>query len=889
MIIKKVLNPDKSASKSKRIARLLEYVREPASANSDEKCIYAGARGFITDLPDSQTLEMIALSRVAVRSKDTVSHYVLSWREGEHPTVAQVEEAVTILLHEFGLADHQCVYGLHSDTDNLHLHVVVNRVHPESEKVIEINRGFDIEAAHRAIAKIEHAQGWQPEQNARYVVLENGEVGREHVDPNRPRQPNQRKRDMENRTGEKSAERIAIEEAAPIIEAAKSWQQLHRELFEKGMRYEKFGSGAKVFVGEVALKASNVSRQATLSKLERRLGPFQPSRFDPNQKAAPREPEPIKQGMPRWDEYIAARKAHYSAKNDAKIALDRAHDLEKKALLSQQKARRDKLFAGSWKGRGVLLLALRSGMAAEQAGEKAAMKEKHKRQREHHRKQFRPFPDFEVWLRLNGDPELAEKWRQRESDPASTENDLDEPEAPPTPRDIRDFSNERVGANVHYVRASDVEEGVGSVGVSFIDTGKRIDVYDWKNENTTLAVLQLSAQKWGSFVVNGTDEYKAMCVKLAAAHGFKITNPELQDALKKAREQIKSDRLQSAKPEALRQFELYAESVGADRYRVTSIKMRADGTRQTFILDKKDGVTEGFTVEEVAAKTPEMQRLQRRGENLYYTPLSKDKHHVLVDDMSREQLQRMVADGYQPAVILESSPGNFQAIITVKKLGTPHDKDVGNRLAEYLNRAYGDAKLSGCIHPHRAPGYENRKPKHQRDDGSYPEVRLRKAEARECVKTMELARQIDADYQKAQQASPLPQERKQRKERPADPPLDLASGEAVDAYQLHYRDVLKLLKGKKVDFSRIDSMIAVRMRVTGHDQAAIEAAIRQCAPVIRMGEDGGRDWGDYAARTAKYAFSGEGERKAASLEKYRRRWQKLEGRAEEDVTRPKPR
>jgi hypothetical protein len=57
---------------------------------------------------------------------------------------------------------------------------------------------------------------------------------------------------MENRTGEKSALRIAIEDGAAIIKQAQTWEQLHRELAAKGMRYEKTGSGATVFVGMLA-------------------------------------------------------------------------------------------------------------------------------------------------------------------------------------------------------------------------------------------------------------------------------------------------------------------------------------------------------------------------------------------------------------------------------------------------------------------------------------------------------------------------------------------------------------------------------------------------------------------------------------------------------------
>ena len=865
MIVKKVKNPDKSASKAVRISRLTDYIRAPESENSQEKCIYAGARGFITDEPQSQSAEMIALAQEAVRSKDTINHYVLSWQEGEQPSPEQIEQAVSILMDALGVKGHQVIYGMHADTDNLHLHLAINRVHPESLKVVKINNGFDIEAAHKAIARIENAQGWQREQNGRYQVLENGELGREHLDTDKPRQPSQPKRDMENRTGEKSAERIAIEDGTPIIKKAQTWEQLHRELAAKGMRYEKTGSGATVFVGDVGVKASDVDRNASLPKMQKRLGEYQPA--PPGQQLAQRAPEPIKPDVPGWNDYITGRKAHHAEKIAAKLALDKLHETERKRLAERQKARRDELMRGNWKGMGGTLNTMRSVIAAEQAAEKAALKEKHQKEREQHRQWFQPYPDLEQWQRMHGSPEDAEQWRYRASEPQRIEGDRSEP---PTPRDIRAYQPEIVGQQVHYTRK---DEAGGGGGVSFIDAGRRIDIYDWRNRDCTLAALQLAAQKWGSFTVTGNDEYKAMCAKLAAEHGIKITNPELQESIQQERQRIQQERAWAMKSEQLKQFERYAEAVGAERYRVTSIKLREDGSKQTFILDKKDGVTRGFTPEEIALRTPEMQRLQRRGENLYYTPLSDNKHHILIDDMDREKLEQLIRDGYQPAAVLESSPGNYQAIITVPKLGTAHDKDVGNRLSDALNRQYGDPKLSGAIHPHRAPGYENRKPQHQREDDSFPEVRLLKAERRECVKALALSSQVDAEYQR--QAAL----KAQHPERQARPALELAvaSGSAIDAYQRHYRDVIKRQRGGEVDLSRVDSMIAVRMRVTGHDQAAIEGAICQCAPAIRQ-QDEGRDWNDYAQRTARYAYSAAGDRQAADLGKYRQQWEKLEGR-----------
>ena len=241
--------------------------------------------------------------------------------------------------------------------------------------------------------------------------------------------------------------------------------------------------------------------------------------------------------------------------------------------------------------------------------------------------------------------------------------------------------------------------------------------------------------------------------------------------------------------------------------------------------------------------------------------------------MDKRKLERLIQDGYQPATVLESSPGNYQAIITIPKLGTSHDKDVGNRLAEHLNKEYGDPKLSGVIHPHRAPGYPNSKPKHQREDGSYPEVKLLKAERRECVKTLALSSRIDAEYQRLASQGPQHRERTPRKAIK----LAAAPGSALDAYQRHSQDVLQRQQGGRVDLSRVDAMVAVRMRVTGHSQAEIEAALRQSAPTLRDKPEG-RDWGDYAKRTARYAFGADGDRQAAGLGKYRQQWERLEGR-----------
>lgn len=315
-------------------------------------------------------------------------------------------------------------------------------------------------------------------------------------------------------------------------------------------------------------------------------------------------------------------------------------------------------------------------------------------------------------------------------------------------------------------------------------------------------------------------------------------------------------------------FRKYHEAVGADRYRVTSIRLRENGTKSAFVLDKRGGNSVGFTTREIAWRMGEMQRLEQRGENLYYTPLSAKRHHILIDDLSGEKLQRFLSDGYKPAVVIESSPGNYQAVLNVPKVGLSNEQDVANRLCRVLNQRYGDPNLSGAIHPHRAPGFTNRKPARRPADGSFPEVRLAYAEARECSKALTdavvIARELDQMALAAKSQSPSPR-------------YAAVPGGLAELYDVHRQDILTRQAGGHIDLSRVDAMVAVRLRLTGHDLAEIVATLETCAPAVRQTTEG-RNWHDYAQRTARYAYGPEGALTAARLDRYRDYFLQLEGR-----------
>jgi len=276
MIVKKIPNPKKSATKSARITGLGNYIAEPERENGTEKCIHFEAHNFLTSDYQAQLSEMIALSG-ETRSKDPVDHWVLSWHEDEQPTIEQAREAVNIFIRQCGLVRHQYIWGLHRDTDNLHVHIQVNRVHPDTLKVVKINKGFDKEAGQQAGALIEYAQGWRPEKGSRYEIVNGKPALRADQDRRKQLEPTAAARAMEQQTGTKSAQRIGIEDATPAILQARTWRELHDNLMAVGMRYERKGSGAIIYVGDQPIKASDVSRAASLSALQKRLGAYQPA------------------------------------------------------------------------------------------------------------------------------------------------------------------------------------------------------------------------------------------------------------------------------------------------------------------------------------------------------------------------------------------------------------------------------------------------------------------------------------------------------------------------------------------------------------------------------------------------------------------------------------
>ena len=824
--------------------------------------------------PTSAPIEMEALATDNVRCKDPVFHFILSWREMELPTSEQVDEAVKIALEELDLENCQALWALQGDTQNLHVHVAVNRIDPETGRAIQPAGNWTKKALERAARKIEAAQGWEIEESGRYFVTPEGDI----VEKKERKIPeiSQKARDIEAHTGAKSAERIAKEIAAPILLKATNWQELHEQLVMQGIRFEQKGSGAVLQIGDTFVKTSQADRTCSFSRLVARLGEFQqPAREITAQVGAvPVEHIVSNPVLERsWKGYTKNRTEYLETKSKALKMLREQQKYERNVLWKRQKTERESLWKSeNWKGRGRELNQRRSILAARQMTEKLNLLDMEKQQiRDLKSRYLKHFPSFKTWLLEQQDETLFLKYRY----PGQTVLTSQESRESFGSSDIRDYRAFRSASGVAWCRRPGHAD--------FIDCGRRIVMKKNHDEGAILAAMQLACQKWGGVQINGTDEeYRRLCVRVAARHGLKISNPDLGKTVEEARRMIgERDGGLRAKMEIFRR---YAEAVGAERFRILVTEFREDGTR-AFVLDRKSGGLDGKTADEVQEKLWLLEKYARGRKNINVVPISRDKHHILIDDLTLDKLRQFKEDGYRPSCVIESSPGNFQAILTVPKLGdNPEiDREAANRLTKHLNERYGDPKLSGAVHAHRLPPFGNFKPKHRREDGSYPTTRLIEAEGSSCQKALKELQNFVKNIKLKQEAVGS---EKKAWELLAVEPTDRAN-DPDGAYWRHYEDIAGRFGGA-MDYSQVDGMIGIRMRVTGHTASQIEDAIERNAPLMReknmtteefREKYRYRNWKLFAHETTeKFVFGDRGTHQFHKAQEYLPYLTKLEGR-----------
>lgn len=221
------------------------------------------------------TDEILAIQLQNTRAEsDKTYHLIISFQAGEQPAPEVLEAIESRLCDALGFKEHQRISAVHTDTDNMHIHVAINKIHPQ--RLTIHNPYCDHKTLGKACDKLE---------------LEYGLAHDNHDPKERGRQS--RALDMEHAGGVESLLGWIRRECLDQIRAAPTWEGLHEVMQRNGLVLSAKGNGLVITDREGrGVKPSSIARDLSKNHLEQRLGHFSPSAAHPSQ------PEQVYQRRP---------------------------------------------------------------------------------------------------------------------------------------------------------------------------------------------------------------------------------------------------------------------------------------------------------------------------------------------------------------------------------------------------------------------------------------------------------------------------------------------------------------------------------------------------------------------------------------------------------------
>ena len=507
-----------------------------------------------------------------------VYHVAINWQEGEHPTPEQARHACDHVMKALGYEEHQAAWSIHRDTDNDHVHLVINRVHPTRFVAIYPPFKKDYVILDRCMRELEIEFG-HGRANGPYITLDT-DNGPQIV---RMSRAERRKRGLlkedaqprltrgaaaaEYRLGDDSFQSWVSKDPTQDLKGVLqqpgvTWQDVHHCLAQHGVVIQPKGSGMIVTTtlkdGRVlAGKASQMGRWASKAELEKKLGPFMPSNvplpenhkyqqtIENRRKNSSEEVKP----HGKWEDN--ARLNRRAAREHARKELAERFKTEQKAIKIEKPLRRAEMRDRHENERRELLNQQRRARAqvkedARKRGEspglalslwayQAAMQREalQKCQADERKALTKALPYSEVWRKwLESQAEQGDEAalaalrgiRYREQRNKSRNRDgIEGDDVDP----LRILTVAQLEAQLDRRRQLVVYKGKDG-RIRFTDTGPRIMMHD-KGADSLEAALRIAAQKYGGKVdITGSSEFRERATRQATRLGIQVLNGDLQ-------------------------------------------------------------------------------------------------------------------------------------------------------------------------------------------------------------------------------------------------------------------------------------------------------------------------------------------------------------------------
>lgn len=247
-----------NATKKSNFAELVQYMTD--GQGKEERIGNVSVTNCQSDRVDAAILEVINTQGKNTRAtSDKTFHLLVSFPSGEEPDGAVLKAIERKLCDGIGFGGHQRVSALHNDTDSLHLHIAINKIHPTRYTIYEPYNVYHTLGLF--CEKLEQEYGLTIVNHTSKKTL-----SEDHAT------------DMEHHAGIESLLGWIKRECLDQIQAAQSWEALHRVMQVNGLSLHERGNGL-VFTAldGTTVKASSVGRDFSKTKLEARFGAFEPS------------------------------------------------------------------------------------------------------------------------------------------------------------------------------------------------------------------------------------------------------------------------------------------------------------------------------------------------------------------------------------------------------------------------------------------------------------------------------------------------------------------------------------------------------------------------------------------------------------------------------------
>lgn len=129
-----------------------------------------------------------------------------------------------------------------------------------------------------------------------------------------------------------------------------------------------------------------------------------------------------------------------------------------------------------------------------------------------------------------------------------------------------------------------------------------------------------------------------------------------------------------------------------------------------------------WNIQNILKSISYLQYENTNGGHIYIRPLGSTGL-ILLDDVNINTLFMLENDGFEPSVIIETSPQNYQVFIKISKQNIK--PETATLIAQYLTKKYGaDMCSADWKHFGRLAGFTNRKAEHVDKNGNFPFVKL---------------------------------------------------------------------------------------------------------------------------------------------------------------------